>query len=99
MKEVPAKTRRRPRPQKPGPGRGPRSAPAPHGAADQLGHRQGALDGTENLRARLAGLRRLRFELEVSRDRYAHLYDFAPVGSLTPTPTGRSAEATLTARP
>ena len=95
MKEDRARPHRRPRPEKPGPGRGP-PRPAPPGAADEPRHRQGSPDGPENLRARLDNLRRAQFELEVSRDRYAHLYNFAPVGYLSLNSTGRIVEVNLT---
>lgn len=41
-------------------------------------------------------LRQAQFELEVSRDRYFDLYEFAPVGHLTLTPNGTIAEINLT---
>ena len=42
-------------------------------------------------------LRRIQGELEKTRDRYSHLYDFAPVGYLTVGKDGLVAEANLTA--
>lgn len=42
-------------------------------------------------------LRRNQFELEVARDRFANLFDFAPVGYLTVDHTSRIVEANLTA--
>lgn len=41
-------------------------------------------------------LRQALIALEASRDRYAALYDFAPVGYVTLTPSGQIAEANLT---
>jgi PAS domain-containing protein len=42
-------------------------------------------------------LRRIQGELEKERDRYSHLYDFAPVGYFTVGEKGIVAEANLTA--
>ena len=42
-------------------------------------------------------LRRIQAELEKARDRYVHLYDFAPTGYFTVTVNGAVAEANLTA--
>lgn len=42
-------------------------------------------------------LRRVQQELEASRDRYASLYDFAPVGYLTPSEQGIILEVNRTA--
>lgn len=42
-------------------------------------------------------LRRIQEELEMARDRYSHLYDFAPVGYFTVSEKGIVAEANLTA--
>src|SRR5205085_4142116 len=96
MKEDRARPHRRPPPEEPGPGRSPSRGPAPPSAAGELRHRQSSPDGPEILRARLDSLRRAQFELEVSRDRYAHLYDFAPVGYLSLNSTGRIVEVNLT---
>ncbi len=41
-------------------------------------------------------LRRVQLELVASRDRYIDIYDFAPMGYLTLTPTGRISEINLT---
>jgi len=41
-------------------------------------------------------LRRIHTELEAARDRYSHLYDFAPVGYLTVNEKGMVKEANLT---
>ncbi len=41
-------------------------------------------------------LRRIHEELEESRDRYSHLYDFAPIGYFTMTEKGIIDEANLT---
>ena len=48
------------------------------------------------LEMQLEELRRSREELETSRNRYAFLYDFAPVGYLTLEETGRILEINLT---
>jgi len=42
-------------------------------------------------------LRRIQGELEMARDRYSHLYDFAPVGYFTVSENGIVMEANLTA--
>ena len=42
-------------------------------------------------------LRRIQGELEKARDRYSHLYDFAPVGYFTVSEKGIITEANLTA--
>ncbi|MGA6925162.1 MAG: hypothetical protein WBY88_05730, partial [Desulfosarcina sp.] len=41
-------------------------------------------------------LRRIQGELERTRDRYSHLYDFAPVGYFSGTEKGIITEANLT---
>ena len=49
------------------------------------------------LRDRLDTLHAAQFELEVSRDRYAHLYDFAPVGYVSLSLVGQIIQLNLTA--
>ncbi|HYT59732.1 MAG TPA: PAS domain S-box protein [Haliangiales bacterium] len=79
-----------------GGGCNPRRAPVGIRAAIRS-HPAPALARPGNLRAQLQALRGTQFELEVARDRFAHLYDFAPVGYLSLSSVGQIAQINLTA--